>query len=425
MRALLIGLVFLVMLILDALHAGMPSNVGARSALVFGFLLVSGFIVGEIICKWGVPRITGYMLSGLVCGPYLLNLVDREIINHLDLIDELALVMIALTAGGELKLHRMRRRFRGILSISVFQTLSVFAASMALLWSAATTLGFCPRLTSAELIWLVALLAVIATATSPSTAVAVILEARSEGAITDTVLGTTVLKDIFVLMGFSLIVSLALPNFGLQSEESIPSVGWVVVDMLMSLAAGGLFGWMFLYFLQKVPKARVLSIVAGSFLIISLSTTLHLDRLLVAMVAGFVMSNFAHQDVGFMRRLEQASTPIFLVFFCLAGASLRLDVFVSVWKMALIYVAVRLLFTWLGTWAAAKLTREPPEVRRFAWTGFIGQAGVSLGLASIAGKAFPDFGECIVDLVVGAIVLNQLIGPILFRKVLVYTGEGK
>jgi Kef-type K+ transport system membrane component KefB len=426
-RLVLIILVFLVMTALYALHAGLPADVGSRAALVFGFLLIAGFILGELITRAAVPRITGYLLAGMVCGPSLLGLVDRAVIEHLRLVDDLALVLIALTAGSELKSERLRARARSIVSITVSQTVLVFLAMGAALWLLRPLLTFCQGLSGPQFLSVVGVLALIATAKSPSTTVAVILEARSRGAITDTVLGATVLKDIVVLVGFSLVMFLALPHFtgAAGMGEELPSVGWVFLEIFISLGAGGAFGLLMILYLRYVKAERMLFVLATAFLVLSMCETFHLDPLLLAVVAGFVVSNFSRQGDAFTHGLEQASAPIFLIFFCLAGAGLNLGVLGGLWHVALIYVSLRGIFTWLGTAVGARLARDTDAVRRYAWTGFIGQAGVSLGLATLARKTFGEVGATLSDLVVGGIVINQLVGPILFRFSLLKTGEGR
>ncbi len=425
MRLLLVSLFFLVMVALGGLHSGIPEDLGSRAALVFGFLMLSGFVVGELAAKRQVPRITGYLLAGMACGPSLLALVDREVIEHLRLVDDLALALIAFTAGAELKISRLRARVRSIASVTLVQTALVFVATGLVLWLLRPLLVFCQGLAGAQVLSVIAVLALIATATSPSTAVAVIIEARSKGDITDTVLGTTVVKDIIVLVGFSLVMSLALPLFSQPDAAQVSPVGGVLLEVPLSLGMGAAFGVLMILYLRFVGKQRMLFIVACAFLSIHLSRTFHLDHLLVAVAAGFAVSNFSRQGKSFLSGLESAAGPVFLIFFCLAGAGLNLAVFLSVWHVALIFIALRGLFTYVGTAAGSALAGDPPAVRRLAWTGFIGQAGVSLGLATLARKSLGDPGAYIADLIVGAIVINQLIGPVAFRWALLRSGEGK
>jgi len=425
LRLVLVSLFFLVMVALGGLHSGIPDDVGARAALVFGFLMLSGFVIGELVAKRQIPRITGYLLAGMACGPSLLALVDREVIEHLRLVDDLALALIAFTAGAELKTSRLRARARSITSVTLVQTGMVFLATGLILWLLRPILTFCHGLATAQVLSVVAVLALIATATSPSTAVAVIIEARSKGDITDTVLGTTVLKDIVVLVGFSLVMSMALPHFSQANAAQVTSVGDVLLEVLFSLGMGAAFGVLMIIYLRFIGKQRMLFIVACAFLSIHLSRTFHLDHLLVAVAVGFTVSNFSRQGEIFLHGLEAAAGPIFLIFFCLAGAGLNLSVLLSVWYIALIFIGLRGFFTWLGTAAGAALAKDPPGVRKLAWTGFIGQAGVSLGLATLARKSMGEPGAYIADLVVGAIVINQMVGPVAFRWALLKSGEGK
>lgn len=418
MRLVLLSVVLVLMVVLEALHAGLPVDVGARAALVFGFLLLAGFILGEMTARIAVPRITGYLLAGMLCGPSLLGLVDRPVIEHLRLVDDLALTLIALTAGGELRASRLRARARSIASITVVQTVVVFALTGAALWLLRPLVDLGPELDATRYLVVVAVLALIATATSPSTAVAVIVEARARGPITDTVLGTTVLKDIVVLVGFSLVMSLGMSAFEVSSGARVSSVGWALLEILLSLGTGAVFGGLMILYLRFIQRQKVLFVLAASFLIISVSENFHLDKLLVAVVAGFCVSNFSLQGERFQEGLERAAAPTFLVFFCLAGAGLDLSVLASIWWVALIYVALRAAGTWGGTLLGTRLARDPAPVRRLAWTGFIGQAGVSLGLAIVVHKTFPDVGPIVSNLVVGAIVLNQLAGPVAFRLAL-------
>jgi len=420
----LLILVFLVMVGLNALHVGLPDDVGARAALVFGFLLITGFILGEMLTRLAVPRITGYLLAGMICGPSLLELVDQPVIDHLRLVDDLALIMIAFTAGAELTLGRLRSRLKSIGSITVSQTVMVFLAVTAVFWALRPVIGVLESLDGAQYLGVAAILGVIATATSPSTAVAVILEARSRGPVTDTVLGCTVLKDILVLVGFSLVMALSLPGFTAGPGMEVTPAGWILLEAALSLVIGFVFGLLMILYLRFVGRERVLFVVAAAFVIIVISRTFSLDHLLVAVAAGFTVSNLGAQGGGFLTGLERASAPVFLIFFCLAGASLNLSVLGSLWHLALLFVLSRAVFTWAGTWAGAAIAGDPAPVKKSAWTGFIGQAGVSLGLATLARRAFPEVGGMIADLIVGAIVFNQLVGPIWFRFTLLKTGEG-
>lgn len=426
MRLVLVAALLVIMVGLQELHAHFPSDLGSRAALAFGFLLLCGFLLGEILARF-VPRITGYLFAGMICGPHVLGLVGADVVSHLALVNELALVLIALTAGGELEMGRLRARIKAIVSIGLFQTGIVFVVSAGGLWLLQDWIGLLSGLNGTQVISVVALLGIIATATSPSTAVAVILEARSKGPMTETVLGVTVLKDILVLAGFSLVLALAMPQFATnpQAASHQAGLGFLMLEVLLSLLAGGVFGALMIAYLRFVGRQTVLFVVGSAFLLISLSGAFGLDVLLVAVAAGFAVRNFSKQGVPFLQGLERAAGPIFLIFFCLAGAGLDLGVLASLWHVALFYICLRTSSTWVGTWLGAALVKDDPGVRNHAWTGFIGQAGVSLGLAALLRARLPGIGPAIADLIVGGIVVNQVLGPVVFRWALRRVGEAR
>jgi hypothetical protein len=148
------------------------------------------------------------------------------------------------------------------------------------------------------------------------------------------------------------------------------------------------------------------------------------EHLLVCMAAGFAARNLYPRIAGrFLDGLEQSSTPVYVVFFALVGAGLDLGIFAAVWLPALMYVAVRLAAVWTTTRWAARLAGSGPVVVRCAWMGFVAQAGLSLGLAARIQRELPGIGVAVATLVVAAVVVNQLIGPVLWERAIVAAGE--
>ena len=424
MRLVLVFLLTALMLGLRLSHEYLPVSLGQRTGLAFGFILLCGFLIGELIARWRIPRITGYLLAGILYGPHVLDLVDHEVVANLRLVDELALCMIALTAGAELRMERLRARLRGIASIVIIQMPVVFVAMVALLLAAHRLLPFTIGLTEMQLLGVAVFLGMFATAKSPATTVAVIVESRARGPMTDTILGATVVKDIVVLVGFAAALAIFLPAFNTAlTPGETPRLTHLLLEVGVSPLVGAGFGLLMILYLRFIGQQPVLFVLATAFVIIVTGHALHLDVLLMSVSAGFVLSNLSRQGEAFLHGLERASAPVFLIFFCLAGATLHIELVVSMWYVVLLYVGARAALTWAGTWLGAFVGREPESVRKLAWTGFLGQAGVSLGLAAMLRKTLPEMVHPMVDLVIGAIVVNQMLGPILFRWALERAGE--
>ena len=218
-----------------AIHGftGAPGVLMPSAILSFGLLIFMGYLAGCYCAKVGLPHITGYLFAGILCGPYVLGFVNQEVVLRLELVDNIALAFIAFTAGGELKLAKLRSQARGILSIAVFQSLAAFiivAVGTFLLLALIDPLGLPISLRVAASV----LFGIIAQANSPATAVAVIVESRAKGRMSDVVIGVTVLKDVMVMLFFSVALALVF-SFSRTGAEGAPSVGMAFVGIAGSL----------------------------------------------------------------------------------------------------------------------------------------------------------------------------------------------
>ncbi len=422
----LVRLFFLVVLLL--LTKGLGSlgleeapGLGHHAAIAFGFLILAGSLAGEWARRVGLPSITGYILAGILCGPDLLEVLNEDVVRYLAGIDELALFFIALTAGAELRWSSLKPRLGRIVSVAAGQLLLGGALVAGAYMLCAPFFPFLSELTLPALIAAACLLGVISAAVSPATTVAVIVETHSAGPLRDTALGATVLLDVAVILVFALVLSLAAPLLGAPAgDHGIPRE---LLALFFSLLCGGLVGFAFIWYLHRVGKLLHLVIIAAGLFLVRLAQDLHLDALMLALAAGFVIANFSDRGRNFLDHLEEAALPVFLVFFGLAGAALDLQVLARLWPAALLFVALRAAGKWLGTGAGALLSRGETAIRRVGWMSFLGQAGVSLGFAAVAARELPVVGPQIREVVVAAVVLNQVIGPVLFKMALERSGE--
>ena len=107
-------IVFLLMLLLKN-SALLPfANSEQSTSLALGFILVFAYLVGNQIKRLSLPQITGFIIAGILCGPYILGFVSESDVKDLQLLDGLALSLIALTAGGEMKIVRLRRQLKDL-----------------------------------------------------------------------------------------------------------------------------------------------------------------------------------------------------------------------------------------------------------------------------------------------------------------------
>ena len=409
----------------------------ARSTMTFGFLLLAAYLVGDVFSRFKIPRITGYILAGIVFGPHAFELVSTTAVRELKLIDDLALTFIALAAGGELRLQELRQRRKSIVLIVSFLTAIVSLGVAAFTFAARPLLPFLADASKAQVLVVAALLGVFAAARSPSSAIAVIHECRARGPFTETVLGATVVMDVLVIFLFAAVVSIGQAFVVPGGELSFRFLNTIGVELAGSVLIGILLGWVISLYIEYVKAELVVFILAVAFLVTFLSrqfalvldhfygASLHLEPMLICVTAGFWVQNFSRAGSLFMEQIDRSSLPIYVIFFSLTGAALDIATLKETWLIAVMMVTVRFVLVWLGAYLGSSLSGDPPLFRRMVGLSFITQAGVSLGLAGIVVSRFPDWGAALATTIVAIIALDQLIGPIAFKFALGAVGEAR
>lgn len=395
------------------------------TTLRLGFLLVGSYLAGQIAADLALPKITGFLFLGVIAGPDVSGLLSTLDVDRLRLINEIALSLIALAAGGELRLASVKERLRSIWTITAVQIVVVFAVVTAVVFLAHATIGFLAEQPNRS-IWAAALLfGLVAVAKSPATTIAVITEEKARGVMTDTVLGITIIKDVVILILIAVLIPLSVTIADPGTHFDVHAVEEVFVVIGLSMVVGLAFGWVMGQLLRRVEVQRAILVLGAAFLAAELGELLHLEYILIAMVAGFVVQNYSEQGPELIKGLDANSAPVYALFFAVAGAGLDLGVLGHVWKFAVIIIVVRVIAIFGATWLGGSLAHDPPSVRNLAWTGFLAKAGVTLGIANMIEVRFPDMGAEIAAIIIAMIAVNQFVGPPLFRWALIRSGESR
>ncbi|MDJ0763197.1 MAG: cation:proton antiporter [Myxococcota bacterium] len=407
----------------------------ASATLSFGFLILSAYLIAAALSRVGLPKITGYILSGMLFGPSIIGFLTPKDIGDLKLVDDLALTFIAFAAGGELRLATLRERRKSILLILVCQITIVFIGIFGTILALQSTSGLTVHRSTVEVLAIAGICGVIAIARSPSSAIAVIGETKSHGPFTEMILGVTVAADVLTIFLFAVVLSLSeLLVCAGQSFNFVFLLG-IGSQVAASVIIGLLLGRGIVLYLEKVGKELPIFILGVALLVAKLSHAFgafldrefnlqfHLEPMLICLVAGFFIQNFSQFGGRFLRVIERSALPVYAIFFALSGASLTLGALKTTWHMAIILVIARLAFLYAGTYLGARLSSDPPRFKLASGVGFITQAGVSLGLIKVVGDRLPGFGLPLATLLVATIAINQLIGPVALKQALTYVGE--
>lgn len=438
MRRTLVLLAIVAIMLLSFVRHGVgevfPDAIGTLS---FGFLLLAAYIVGDALTRVGLPRITGYILAGILFGPHILDFVSKQTVAELKLIDDLALAFIAFAAGGELRLDQLRNRRKCILLTVLFLTSVVFFGIAAFVVLGRGLFPFLAGLPLGHVLAVAALLGTFAVARSPSSAIAIISECKARGPFTEMVLGVTVVMDVSVIIVFAIVVSLSQIAVVPGSSFDLTLLGSMSAEIVGAIVAGVLLGGLVVQYIKRIRADLALFILGVAFLVTFFSKQsgelilehfgLHMqfEPMLICLAAGFVVQNFSKEGRLFMEKIDHSSLPVYVIFFALTGAALNIMALEHTWLVALLIVTLRCALIWLGAYLGARLANDPASFRIYSGPSFITQAGVSLGLAGIVMKRFPEWGSQLATLIVAVIAINQVIGPGGFKLALNQVGESR
>ena len=208
--------------LMDAARSFAPERTlgsgAAGTALACGYLLLSAFFVGSLFKSIRLPRLTGYLFTGIVVGPRVLDLVTQPMVTNLQIFNGIATALIALTAGVELDLRAMRPLFRTIGWLSGVAVCGTIGLLTAAVYFARHFLPFMSGLTPLQTFAVCLVLGITTVAQSPAVVVALQAEMESDGPLTRTVLGVVVMSDLLVIILFAIISSIAKTFFGSKAD---------------------------------------------------------------------------------------------------------------------------------------------------------------------------------------------------------------
>ncbi len=417
--ALLLGL----MALLQTLQVGTEAALQPLSLATFGFILLAAYTLGQVAANLQLPKITGYIVTGLVFGPQVFNVFSSAVEADLRVVNDLAIGLIALSAGAEMQLSGLRRIARSLLWIVLVKGLLILAAVTATVFALASFLPFLSGQPTGLVLSVGMILGVLAIGTSPAATIAVITETGAKGRLADTTLGVAVAKDIVMVVLLALAIALARTFSPDGHGFEVAILGELAIELGLSLLAGAILGGLIIAYVRFVGAELWLFVVGIIFAMTAVAAEFHLEALLVFIVAGFVVQNASTLGHDFVDLVEKVALPIYVVFFSVAGAGLDLLALRSVLLVALALVTVRLIAIFVGTNVATRLADEPEPIRKYAWMSFVAQAGVVIGLSIIVEDSLPGLGTEIRTLVMGTVAIHLLLGPILFKIALTRAGE--
>ena len=396
----------------------------SEGLFVLGVLLLSAYLLAAVLKKVRFPGLTGYMITGVLIGPEVLNILSENVLKNLHFFENLALSFIAISAGGELKFKKVRNNLKQLGAILFNQIFLVFGGLFLVLLP--LTKVFLGSMVENEkiLIGFSILFSVTALSKSPATTMGIITEMKARGRITDLVLAVTVLKAIAVVIIFPLAITYSktflIKGFVFTFENFMLSGKIIFSSILLGL----IIGTIIILFLRILKVEKALFLLLTGILITELTHLFELEILISAMVAGIVVENFSGKGEELLTGINKISLPLYIIFFTFAGASLHMKTVKQAFFITLFLILLRMLFLFISNYLAGKWLKEDKLVTHYSWMGFVGQAGIAVGLANIIERSIPgETGKILISILIATVVINEFLGPVFFKFLLEKAGE--
>lgn len=431
-----------------------------NALLLIAVALILGLLSTRIMKIVGLPNVTGYLVVGLIIGPYALGQFvpsSEEVFESLSVVSSVALGFIGFSIGVEFKLSHIKEIGKSAIVITFCQALlaticvDVVLLAVGMLFPSLGMAGY-------EAI----ILGSIATATAPAATLMVVRQYKAKGIVTGTLLPVVALDDAVGLVVFAISNNIALSwASGVATSGAAAAISvldilvWPLVEIVASLVVGAAIGALLSViprFFKSKDNRLIASLVAVflslgvcqlfEFLKESCGCPFKLSDLLVCMMAGAMFVNLRNEAVQMMEGVDRWTPSILMLFFILSGAELNLGMFNN-WGIVcciVLYVLARCLGKYFGTVLGATVTKSDVKVRKYLGITLFPQAGVAIGMATMCKKefvnlgnrfaenaevaqSFADIGSKIVTITMCAVLIYELVGPILTKWALTKAGE--
>lgn len=400
--------------------------------LTIAIALILGLLSTRLMKVIGLPNVTGYLVVGLIIGPYMLGIIDKPSLESMSIISSLALGFIAFSIGVEFKIRHIKEIGKSAITITMFQALlATLFVDVALLIAIQSM--------PAEAI----VLGAIATATAPAATLMVVRQYKAKGVVTGTLLPVVALDDAVGLIVFAVSNSIALSMLSGASLTVMNLVVFplleIVVSLVIGAAIGGLLSIVPTFF--KSRDNRLIATIIAVFACIGvcelfshLNSTgvipFKLSDLLVCMMAGAVFVNLRVESETMMQGTDRWTPVLFMLFFILSGAELNILSLgnLQIVLILVIYLIARCAGKYIGSFVGAVVTKADKNVRNYLGITLWPQAGVAIGMATLCNKefaaaGFPEVGSTIVTITMCAVLVYELFGPVFTKIALAKAGE--
>lgn len=378
-----------------------------------GIMLLGGLLFGRLAKKVGLPNVTGYLVAGLIVGPYVLKIIPADAASSISMVSEMALGFIALSIGAEFKLSYFREVGVRPVVIAILEGLCAMGAVVCGLLFAGQTLAFS------------LVLGAIASATAPAATIMVIRQYNANGPLTKTLLSVVALDDAVALIAFGFAVTVAKTLNSASDVNIAMSIAEPFIELGISIVVGAAAAAVMmiqLHFFKKTSN-RLCAVCGVVFLCSAAADFFGASSLLSCMIFGALLANISKDADDVFRIADTVTPPVFMLFFVVSGAQLDVTLIPKIGLIGAIYVIMRVVGKFVGAFVGAVITHAPKTVRKYLGWTLVPQAGVAIGLTLVADSVVPQYAGQIRAIVLCGTLIYELTGPVISKLALSAAGE--
>ncbi len=382
--------------------------------LSLSVILLAGFLLTRITKLAKLPNVTGYIIAGVLIGPYVLNLIPHGLIDSMGFISDIALAFIAFGVGRFFKKEAFQETGFGIIVITLMESLlaGLFVAFFVhyifrLSWS------FC------------LLLGAIATATAPASTMVTIRQYHARGNFVNTLLQVVAFDDAVCLIAFS--IASAFVSANAEANVSVTQIVMPIVYNIGALAVGFISGAVLSRLMtpKRSEDNRLILTISLLLGIAGICAAVDISPLLSCMLFGTTYINMT-KDKELYKQVERFTPPILSIFFVVSGMSLDISSFDTLGVIGATYFIIRIAGKYIGAYLGCTIAKTTKEVKNYLGLALIPQAGVAIGLAFLGQRILPEnMGSMLLTIILSSSVLYELIGPACAKIALICSGSTK
>jgi Kef-type K+ transport system membrane component KefB len=380
------------------------------SVLFFvGIAILCGFIGGKISNRLKFPAVVGYLVIGLLLGPSFLNIFNLKLLDNLGIFNDVALALVAVVIGSQMRLGILRKMGRSIITIIFSESFGAFL------------LVFVGVYLLTHKLHMALIFGAMAPASAPAGTVVVLQEYKAKGPLTNALYAVVGLDDGLAIMIYALAAALAKLSITGWTGSLLNILKGPFIEIFGAITLGGLLGITLGYLTKNIHNKKEVLVISLAIITIcaGLANYFGFSLILANLTLGMVFANlFIFANRRSIDTIDFISLPVYIIFFVVAGAHLQISLLPAMGLLGLIYIVCRSLGLIGGAFLGATVSKSEPVIRKYLGLGILSQAGVAIGLAIMATREFSSLGSIgkdlallVINTIAATTIVFEIIGP--------------